>query len=342
MATVRLVDAIVPEVFTNYMMNDTMEKSDVFSSGIVAPDAMMSQLISGGGRLFNHPTWGDLDNADAHEGSDDPALTITPRKLGSFKHQFVRQLKTQAWQTADLVAELAGSNPMQRISSRVAEYWARQFDRYTVDTLTGAINSNIANNGGDMVYDITARTGNVVVGGATVPAHTLHAGAIIEGEQTMGDKGGGLSVLIMHSRLFANLKLQNLIAFIPNSRGEVGIPTYLGKRVVSTDNVPVTLSAQDLIYTTYLVSPGILGWAEEPPAIPVEVEREALKGNGTGIETLVTRRQFALHARGFTFTDLATAGEFPTRAEVRNGTNWLRAYPERKQVPWAVIVSKNG
>lgn len=87
MATVRLTDAIVPEVFTGYMMNDTVEKADVFNSGIVAQDAMMGQLLSGGGRLFNHPVWGDLDNADAVEGSDDPAVEITPRKIGSFKHQ---------------------------------------------------------------------------------------------------------------------------------------------------------------------------------------------------------------------------------------------------------------
>lgn len=231
---------------------------------------------------------------------------------------------------------------MQRISSRVSEYWARQFDRFTIDTLTGAINSNVANNGGDMVLDITAKAGNVTVGAATIPACTVHAGAIIEAEQTMGDKSGMLSIIIMHSRIFANLKLQNLISFIPNSRGEVNIPVYLGKRVVVTDNVPVSLVGSDLIYTSYLVSPGVIGFTEKPVAMPVEVEREALKGNGSGIETLVTRRQFALHPYGFTFTDASTAGEFPTRAELRSAANWLRVYPERKQIVWAVIKSKNG
>lgn len=324
------------------MTNDTVEKADVFNSGIVTQDGEMNRLLSGGGRIFQHPVWGDLDNGDAIEGSDDPTLVIVPRKLGSFKHQFIRQSKNQAWQSSDLVKELAGADPMQRISSRVSEYWARQFDRYAIDTLTGTINANIANNGGDMVYDITARGGTVTVGGATVPASTVHAGAIIETEQTMGDKGGMLSIIILHSRIFANLKLQNLIAYIPNSRGEVNIPTYLGKRVVVTDNVPVTVVGPDLFYTSYLVSPGIIGFTEEPPAIPVEVEREALKGNGSGIETLVTRRQFAMHTYGFTFTDAATAGEFPTRAEIRNAANWSRAYPERKQLNWAVLVSKNG
>lgn len=122
MSLVRLSDVIVPDVFTGYMVNDTVVKADVFISGVVAQDAMMAQLLSGGGRVFQHPVWGDLDNQEANIGSDDPAQSITPRKIGSFKHQFVRQFRTQAWSTADLSAELAGSDPMKRISSRVSEY----------------------------------------------------------------------------------------------------------------------------------------------------------------------------------------------------------------------------
>ena len=39
MALVQLADAIVPDVFTNYMMVDTMEKAAVFASGIVVMTA---------------------------------------------------------------------------------------------------------------------------------------------------------------------------------------------------------------------------------------------------------------------------------------------------------------
>lgn len=343
MATVRLSDAIVPEVFANYMVNDTVEKADIFNSGIVVPDGMMASKLSSGGRLFQHPVWRDLDNTDPVIGTDNPADTITPLKLGSFKHQWIRQVRTQAWSTADLVSELAGSDPMQRISGRVTDYWSRYFNRTTVRCLNGIFNDNIANDSGDMVHDITAETGTVTVGGATVNAFSLHAGAIIEAAQTMGDENKAMTTLIMHSRLLSNLKLQNLIVYIPNSRGEVVIPTYLGYRVVETDTVPVSDQGGGVLhYTTYVCGPGVFHWAESPPANPIAVEREELQGNGMGVETLVTRRQYALHPIGFNFTDASTAAEFPTDAELELAANWDRAFPERKQIPLAAIITKNG
>jgi hypothetical protein len=342
MPTVRLSDCIVPEVFAQYLTNDTVVQADVFNSGIVSPDPLMNGLLTAGGRVFQHPVWGDLDNSDPVQGSDDPAITIGTSKIGTFKHQFVRQTANKAWQTADLAKELAGSDPAKRISSRVSAYWARNWDRYTIDTITGMINSNIANNAGDMVYDITAKTGTITVGAATTPAYAVNAGAVMEARQTMGDKQEMLSIIIMHSRVLTNLKIQNQIAYIPNATGVVNIPTYQNMRVVTTDNMPVTVSGADLIYTTYIVAPGVIGWTEKPVDIPVEVYREPLKGNGSGIETLTSRQQFALHPYGFNWTDASCAGVFPTRTELRLAANWTRAFPERKQINVAVLLSKNG
>lgn len=341
MALVQLSDAIVPEVFNNYMLNDTVEMADVFQSGLVRMDADMADKLSAGGRLFQTPVWNDLDNAAPAIGTDDPADVLTPQKVGSFKHQFARQLRTQAWSSADLVAELAGSDPMRRISSRVSPYWARYFDRLTMYTLNGVINDNVANDGSDSVHDITGAAGNVTLAsGKVVPANTIHADAILEAKQTAGDKAESLKIIVMHSRLFTNLQLQNLIVYIPNARGEITIPTYLGYRVVVTDNVPAVDQGGGVFhYTTYLCGEGIVGFAEKPPANPIAVQREELQGNGMGIENLITRRQFAAHFYGYNFTDASVAGVFPTDAELELAANWDRAVPERKQVRFVAIVS---
>ena len=47
--------------------------------------------------------------------------------------------------------------------------------------------------------------------------------AVLEAKQLMGDNAGGLRHLIMHSRVYTNLQLQNLIKFIPNSQGVIEI-----------------------------------------------------------------------------------------------------------------------
>lgn len=334
MAVTQLTDAIVPEVFTTYMLEETTVQADIFNSGAIVQDARMGELMGGGGRLFNHPFWNDLDDTESGIGSDDPGTSATPGKIGAAKMQFVRQFRTRGWSSAKLVAELAGDDPQARIASRVGAYWARQFNTFVVKTLTGVLADNIANDAGDMVYDVS---------GEALPAdYMISADAVLETKQTMGDESMKLSLIIMHSRIYTNLQKQNLIDMIPNARGEVVIPTYLGYQVLVTDTVPVTASGADYIYTTYLLGPGVLGWAEVPPATPVETQHYPAKGNGAGVDELWTRRQYALHPYGFNWTDSSCAGEFPTNAEMATAANWDRKYSERKQVAIAALLTKNG
>ena len=222
---------------------------------------------------------------------------------------------------------------MARIQSATSRWWNRNFDRWTISTLNGIINSNVASYSGDMVLNITALAG---------AAANISASALLEAKQTMGDKAKELSTLVMHSRLFTNLQQLNLISFIPNSQGVVNIPTYLGYEVMVTDNVPVT-GAGPYVYTSYLCSKGIVGFSESPPPIPVETYRRPDQGNGTGVETLYTRRQFAMHPYSFNWTDTTVAAPavFPTRANLELAANWTRPVAiERKHVPFVAILSK--
>jgi hypothetical protein len=341
--TVRLSDVIVPEVFAPYLTNDTTKKADVFKSGLVRVDAGMSALLAGGGKTFKNPYWGDLSDVAPVIASDDPAKVITPQKIGTFKHDFTRQARNQAWTTANLVAELAGSDPMARISSRVTEYWARAFDRTTIATLTGIIADNVANDAGDMMYDATGIAGTWTIAGNTVNKSAMNAYSILEAKQTMGDRANLLKIIVMHSRVYTNLQAQNLITFVPNSQGIIEFPTYLGYRVVVTDNVPVVdMGGGNLHFVSYLAGEGILGWGESPPAKPVAVESEELQGNGSGVETLITRRQYALHMYGFHWKGDTVSADFPTDAELALAGNWDRAFPERKQIAFAAIKTLNG
>jgi hypothetical protein len=329
MALVQISDVVVPEVFTAYMLKGTMEKAGVFTSGLVKQDGLMATLLAGGGRLFQHPFWGDLDNTGSEIADDDPTHLATPAKITATKMQFIRQFRTRAWSSANLSAELAGDNPMARIVSRVSEYWAREFNRLTIATINGIVNDNIANDAGDMVF-----SAGVGVGGAA-PTDGVTAEAVLETKQTMGDAAQSLQVIVMHSRIYTNLQQQQLIVFIPNARGEINVPTYLGYRVVVSDTVPVSAG----VYTTYLAAPGVVGYAESPPPKPVETRSEPLQGYGAGVEIMVTRRQFSLHPYGWNFTDASTAVQFPTTAELELAANWDRKYAERKQVPIAVLLS---
>lgn len=333
MAVTRLSDAIVPDVFADYMVKETMEKSAILESGIVVQDSFMAGLLQGGGRIFNHPYWNDLSNDEADVATDNPADVAVPGKIAAVKKRFIRQYRTRGWSDADLVTALAGDDPMKRISQLVGKYWRRQFQRYVVATLNGVLADNVANDGSDMVHDISAGSGTAAM---------ISAEAVLDTKQTMGDAADALTTIIMHSVVYTRLQKLNLIDFIPDSRGEINIPTYLGYRVVVDDLCPAVVTGGDIDYTTYLVGPGILGMAEVPVSVPVEVDRLPSQGQGSGVEQLWTRRQFALHPYGFDWLDASVNGEFPTIAELETAGNWSRSYPERKQVAIAALITKNG
>jgi hypothetical protein len=336
MALTRLTDVIVPEVFNAYMLVETMTKADIFKSGIVAMKDDMAGKLAGGGETFNTPFWTDLSNTGSKVASDNPATIMTLDKIAASKMQFRRQLRTNGWSTADLVQELAGDDPMKRIVSRVSEFWARDMNSISIATLNGVINSNILNNAGDMVYNAGVGTG------IATPTAAISATAVLEAKQGMGDRANELRMIMMHSRVYTNLQIQNLITFIPNSEGKVVIPTYLGYQVLVSDTCPVVASGINFIYVSYLCAPGVLGYGESAPAIPVETFRQPAQGNGMGVEELYTRRQFALHPAGHTWKEITVVGDFPTNAELELAANWGRVYPERKQVPFVALRTLNG
>ena len=319
------------------MLKETMEKADVFKSGLIVQDDGLAAKLAGGGTTFQAPVWNDLGSVGSEVGSDDPSDEIVPEKISAYKMSSRRQFRTKAWSTMDLTSELAGDKPMDRILSRVSDWWARDFNRITIATLNGVIAANVAANSADMTFSC-----GVGVSGSD-PTAAISAESIIDASQTLGDRKDQVSILMIHSVVETKLKKLNLIDFIPDSQGVVNIPTYLGYRVMVSDTLPVvSLGGSDYRYTSYLSAPGILGFAESPPDMPVETDRKPAKGMGTGMEELYTRRQFALHPIGHHWAESSVAAQFPTNTELATAANWVRRFPERKQIPFVAIYSKNG
>jgi hypothetical protein len=63
-----------------------------------------------------------------------------------------------------------------------------------------------------------------------------------------------------------------------------------------------------------------------------------LAGNGSGQETLVTRRQWIVHPIGYQFDYVSTANNAPTYAELKTGSLWTRS-SNRKAIKIAVLKS---
>jgi hypothetical protein len=157
--------------------------------------------------------------------------------------------------------------------------------------------------------------------------------AFIDALGTLGDAEGGIVAVGVHSATYRLMKKQNLIEFIPDSNGVVNIPTYMGKRVIVDDGMPVSNG----VYTTYLFGAGAIGYGEGTPKVPLETERNALIAGGQ--EYIVSRRHFILHPRGIQW-DGTPSADTPSNAELATAGNWGRVY-EPKNIRIVRFVHRN-
>lgn len=306
---------IVPELFTPYTVQKTMELSALFTSGIVAHSPEFERLASEAAPLHNMPFFEDLagDSENVIEGNDLTAAKITSKADVSTT---IRRAK--AWAATDLSAALAGKDPMAAIGSLVAGFWARDMQKELINTLNGVFGSYTAESKtvtplADHILDISGGTGD---------AAKISASAFIDACQLLGDAQGQLTAVAMHSATKAYLKKLNLIQFERNST-DVEFETYQGRRVIVDDGCPVANG----VYTTYLFGQGAIAYGNGSPVgfVPTEIDRD--KRKGSGIDYLINRKTFILHPRGVKFTNAVRANtETVSRAELANAKNWERVY----------------
>lgn len=345
--TTRVSDIIVPEVFTPYTQVLTEEKSRLIQSGLLSRSEALDNLLAGGGITFQVPSFRDLDNDEDRISTDtsvpfadaDASLPAgvarppNPLKIQTQKEIAVRLNRNNSWSTSDLAAILSGSDPMQAIANRVASYWTRRLQAAFIATWNGVIADNALNDSGDYIHDIS---GTSFIDGVT----NFSAEAFLDAAQTMGDSQEDLVAVAVHSVVYNRMMKNNLIDFIPDSRGEINIPTFLGREVIVDDGLPRNGS----VYDTWLFGRGATQFGVGTPPVATEVERKPGGGNGGGQDVLYSRVMWTIHPTGHAWVGTAGDGG-PANTGTPNddldeATSWDRVYPERKQIKFARLVTR--
>ncbi len=323
MAVTKIADVIVPELFTPYVINRTMELSALFQSGIVVNNAEFDALASEAARTHNMPFFEDL-TGDSEETLED--VKMTPAKIGSNKDVSTTILRQKMWGSSNLAAALAGADPMKAIGDLVAGFWARDMQKELIAILTGVFGSYTPEGGtettkmADHILDLTKQT--------KADAKILGASAFIDACQLLGDAQSQLSGVVMHSATKSHLKKLNLIETERDST-DVEFEVYQGRRVTVDDGCPVD---KDGTYTTYLFGNGAIALGNGNPVGHVATEFDRDKQTGGGIDYLINRKAFILHPRGIAYTGAVREHvETPTRAELAMAENWNPVY-EPKQL----------
>jgi hypothetical protein len=336
----RIADVVVPAVFTPYAQQITQQKSRLIQSGAAVVDATLSANLNGGGLTFNEPSYKDLDNDAENVSSDDPAVQSSPKKIGTANEIQVRMSRNNSWSSMDLADALAGTDPMEAIAGRLGTYWARRLQAAFIATMRGIFADNAAAPTGtdthvqnDMTRDLSTVNSSTFSDGVT----NFSGKAFIDATLTMGDSMEDLTLVMMHSIVYATAQKNNLITFRPvsNNPDAISVPTYLGREVIVDDGMPFS----GALYETWLFGRGAIRVGQGSPKVPTEVDRKPENGNGGGQEILYNRVEWIIAPAGHAYIGTTPVGG-PANSDLLAAASWSRVFPERKQIQIARLITR--
>ena len=191
MATLRS-DIIVPEVFTPYVIEQTTQRDAFLSSGVVQPLAELN--ATEGGDFIKIPFYKANLTGDFEVLTDSSSLT--PGKITADNQIGVMLHRGRAFESRDLAALAAGSDPMAAIGQKVADYVANQRQKDLLSCLAGVFGSLGTTSSSAAFFPLT-------IDGESGDSPTmLSPRHIAEAKSLLGDQGEKLTAVCMHSSVF--------------------------------------------------------------------------------------------------------------------------------------------
>lgn len=317
-------DVIIPEVFTPYVIEQTTLRDAFLASGVVQPMAELN--ATEGGDTVQVPFWKANLSGDFENLTD--STSLTPGKITADKQVGVIVHRGRAWEARDLAAMAAGSDPMAAIGSKVADYVANQRQKDLIKTLEGVFGSLT---GGDtpafsaLRFDTTGMT-------ALGPRQCAKARSLL------GDQGDKLQAVAMHSAVYYDLVERKAIEYVTQTEarlstaatgattiaafggnvvnaysGEVTVPTYMGMRVIVSDDLAPTGNN----YPIYFFTQGAVASGEQM-GLRTETDRDILaKSDAMSIDL-----HYVYHPIGARWSGVVS----PTNAQLATVGSWSRVY----------------
>ena len=324
MATLRS-DIIIPEVFTPYVIEQTTQRDAFLASGVVQPMAELN--ATEGGDFINVPFWKANLSGDFEVLTDSSSLT--PGKITADRQIGVILHRGRAFEARDLAALAAGSDPMAAIGAKIADYVANQRQKDLLSCLTGVFGSLNSNTSSSAFFDLCIDSEAADTPTALSPRHVAEARAIL------GDQGDKLTAVAMHSKVYYDLVERKAVDYvlatdasgggatasggsIAPAYGNVQVPTYMGLRVIVSDDVPTTGTGATTEYGTFFFTAGAVASGEQL-AMQTETDRDILaKSDAMSIDL-----HYCYHPVGAKW-GVTTVN--PTRAQLETVANWSKVY----------------
>ena len=319
-------DIIIPEVFTPYVIEQTTARDAFLASGVVAPMAELN--ATEGGDFVNVPFFSANLSGDFEVLTDSSSLT--PGKITTDKQVGVILHRGRAFESRDLAALAAGSDPMAAIGQKIGAYIANQRQKDLLSCLDGVFGSVNSTDSNAAFFGLTIDGGSGDSPTGLSPRHVAKAKALL------GDQGDKLAAVCVHSAIYYDLVERKMVDYVLATDGNGGsatasggskagayggndtVPTYCGLRVSVSDDVTTTGSGASKEYSTYFFTQGAVASGEQA-GLTTETDRDILaKSDAMSIDL-----HYCYHPVGAKWAVTTTN---PTPAQLQTVSNWSKVY----------------
>lgn len=336
MATTRIQDLIIPEVFEPYLADEITRKTNLIQSGTVTRDSKLDSLLNGGGSSFNIPFYDNLSDTLESIATDNPADVIVPNKNTASNLVVHRCVRTSAWEVADLDEMLSGDDPMGFIASRVADYRLGRLQEQFLSVVKGIFANNATasddyHSQNDQRLDISGASYSAGVTDFSVDA-------LIDAISLMGDAQDGLGMIMVHPRVFANMQKQDIIDTRIPSGASAPVRYYNGYQIILNNNMPVDQTGK--IFSTYIFGQNQFKLGFGAVKKPLDVKEHPEQGNGYGVTTMYNRWCNAFAPKGYSFVATPSSVGGPSNTEFETAGSWRRVVGDVRSVKMVELVTR--
>ena len=330
MATLRS-DIIIPEIFTPYVIEQTTLRDAFLASGVVQPMAELN--ATEGGDYINVPFFKANLSGDFEVLSD--STSLTPGKITADKQVGVILHRGRAFESRDLAALAAGADPMAAIGAKIADYVANQRQKDLLSCLAGIFGTLGTTSASAAFFGLTIDGESGDTPTVLSPRH------VAEARSLLGDQGDKLAAVAMHSKVYYDLVERRAIDYVsagdarftPDATanpaafggsiagaygGDNSVPTYMGLRVIVSDDVQVEGTGSTSEYATYFFTQGAVASGEQM-GMQTETDRDILAKS----DAMSMDLHYCYHPVG---SKWGVTTSNPTRAQLATVGNWSKVY----------------
>ena len=326
MATLRS-DLIIPEVFSPYVIEESTRSDAFLQSGVVQPMAELNTSGDGTGDFVSVPFYKANLSGDFEVLTD--STSLTPGKIEADRQIGVLLRRGRAFEARDLAALASGSDPIGAIGQKMAKYVNHQKQKDLISCLSGVFGSLNANSSSSAFFGLCLDSESGDSPTSLNPSHVARA------KNILGDQGDKLTAVVMHSATYYELVERRGVDFVLAAdtaagatasggsiagafEGNVQVPTFMGLRVIVSDDVQTTGSGASTEYAVYFMTQGAVGGSENV-ALRTETDRDILALS----DALAISLSYCYHPIGAKW-GVTTVN--PTRTQLETVGNWSKVY----------------